>query len=80
MLDLFNETHNTHHPIAMSETYDEQKKEAKRNATQFRSERLPKFLNYFEAVLKKAGGEHLVGEHSYVDLSMFIVSLKLVCI
>ncbi|MGH7767011.1 MAG: glutathione S-transferase C-terminal domain-containing protein, partial [Candidatus Binatia bacterium] len=60
------------HPIAGSLYYEDQKREAKRRAENFRTERLPKFLNYFERVLKRNGGKYFVGRTvSYVDLSMF---------
>ena len=45
------EVHDTHHPVAGSLYYEEQKREAKRRAENFRAERLPKFLSYFEQVL-----------------------------
>ena len=47
-----------------------------RRSENFRALRLPKFLGYFERLLKDnpAGGEWLVGNAvSYVDLSMFQV-------
>jgi glutathione S-transferase len=74
--DLVSEAHETHHPIAGSLYYEEQKPEAKRRAGHFRAERLPKFLGYFENVLagNPGGDRHLVGRSlSYVDLSMFQV-------
>jgi glutathione S-transferase len=72
--DFVTEIHDTHHPIAGSLYYHEQKREAKRRAEDFRTERLPKFLDYFEDVLARnpVGDRHLVGKSlSYVDLSMF---------
>ena len=45
--------------------------EAKARAASLRSERLPKFLGYFEQVLAANGGRHALREHSYVDLSLF---------
>ena len=74
--DLVGEAHDTHHPIAGSLYYDEQKQEAKRRAEHFRTARLPKLLGYFENVLAEnpGGDRHLVGRSlSYVDLSMFQV-------
>jgi len=74
--DLVAEVHDTHHPIAGSLYYEEQKREAKRRAADFRAERLPKFLAYFENVLaaNPRGGRYLLGASlSYVDLSMFQV-------
>lgn len=72
--DLVGEAHDTHHPIAGSLYYDEQKPEAKRRAENFRAERLPKLLGYFENVLTQnpSGDRVMVGKSlSYVDLSMF---------
>lgn len=69
--DLVAEVHDTHHPIAASKYYEEQKAEARARAASLRGERLPKFLGYFERVLKANGGRHPLREHSYVDLSLF---------
>lgn len=70
--DLVAEIHDSHHPIAGGLYYHEQKPEAKRRAGNFRAERLPKFLGYFEDVLGRNGGQHMVGKTlSYVDLSVF---------
>jgi glutathione S-transferase len=66
------EVHDTHHPIASSLYYEDQKREAKRRAKNFRAERLPKFMNYFEQALKRSGGKYFMDRTvSYVDLSMF---------
>jgi glutathione S-transferase len=74
MSDLLVEAHDTHHPISGNLYYEEQKKEAKRRAEDFRATRLPKFLGYFERVLaRNSGGDrHLVGARlTYADLSLF---------
>jgi glutathione S-transferase len=72
IVDWIAEVHDTHHPIASSLYYEEQKREAKRRAEVFRVERQRKFLNYFEQVLERNGGRVLVGHAvSYVDLSLF---------
>lgn len=76
LADMVVEAHDTHHPIAKSLYYEEQKPESLRRAENFRKLRLPKFLGYFERLLKDnpGGGRHLVGKSlSYVDLSMFQV-------
>lgn len=74
LADLVAEAHDTHHPIASSLYYEDQRPEAARRAAAFLEERIPKFLGYFERVLAAAGGEHFVGgAPSYVDLSMFQV-------
>jgi glutathione S-transferase len=72
--DLVVEAHDTHHPVAKSLYYEEQKPEALRRAESFKTLRLPKFLGYFEHVLREnPGGDRcLVGKSlSYADLSMF---------
>jgi glutathione S-transferase len=72
--DLVAEVHDTHHPIAGGLYYADQKREAKKRSVEFVRERLPKFLGYFERVLKENGGEYMVGDSlSYVDLSTFQV-------
>ena len=72
--DLVAEVHDTHHPIAGSLYYEDQKREAKRRAGLFVKERAPKYLDYFERVLElnPAGDKHLIGARlTYPDLSLF---------
>ena len=70
--DFAKEIHDTHHPLGAALYYEEQKPEAKRYTENFLKLRLPKFLNYFETVLNRNNGRHLVGSSlSYVDLSLF---------
>ena len=72
--DAVTEAHDTHHPIAMGLYYEQQMHEAAKRALEFRRERIPKFLNWFETVLHRnpAGSNYLVGGRlSYVDLSLF---------
>src|SRR5437016_7018968 len=74
--DLVDEVHDTHHPIASSLYYEDQRPEAKRRTADFLKSRVPKYLGYFEKVLahNKAGGGHLVGANlTYPDLSLFQV-------
>jgi glutathione S-transferase len=72
LADFIVEIHDTHHPIGAGLYYEEQKPEAKRRAQDFRSERLPKFLGYFERVLRGSGGPYLTGRRcTYADLSLF---------
>lgn len=75
LADLVAEAHDTHHPISGGLYYEEQKREAKRRAEDFRTERLPKFLGYFESVLERnSSGAFMIGRSvTYVDLSMFQV-------
>ena len=61
--DWLAEVHDTHHPIASSLYYEDQKREAKRRSALFLSERLPKFMGYFERVVDE--------RFSYVHLSLF---------
>ena len=66
------EIHDTHHPVGAAFYFEEQKVEAKRYTENFLKLRAPKFLTYFEAVLTRNDGRHMVGTAlSYVDLSMF---------
>lgn len=72
--DAVFEAHETHHPIGMSLYYEDQKPEAKRRAQEFRKDRIPKFLNWFETILTRnpAGPRNLVGRRlTYADLSLF---------
>jgi glutathione S-transferase len=62
--DWLVEVHDTHHPIGSGLYYEDQKREALRRAEDFRRNRLPKFLRYFEA-LERPGGA------TYLDLSLF---------
>lgn len=75
--DLVAEVHDTHHPIAGSLYYEDQKPEARRRAKHFVLERLPRYLRWLEDVLARnsaSGGRWLVGRgRTYVDLSAFQV-------
>lgn len=73
LADLLVEAHDTHHPIAKSLYYEEQKAEAMRRAVNFLELRLPKYLRYFETVLEANGDDAgLVGAKlAYPDLSLF---------
>lgn len=74
LADLVAEAHDTHHPVAVSAYYDEQKPEALRRAQEFRDRRIPKFLGWLETILARnpAGPEYLVGDRlTYADLSAF---------
>jgi len=70
--DLVAEAHDVHHPIGSGLYYEDQKREAKRAAESFIAERIPKYLGYFETVLKRGRGSYLSGARlSYADLSLF---------
>lgn len=52
-LDGFcDEAHDTHHPCATGAYYEDQREEAVRRAKDYREARLPKFLGYFERVMR----------------------------
>jgi glutathione S-transferase len=70
--DLVVEIHDTHHPVSGWLYFEEQRPAARRRTADFWRYRVPKYLGYFERVLKKNGGTHTVGRRlSYVDLSLF---------
>jgi len=70
--DLVAEVHDTHHPIATGLYYEDQKPEAKARSADFRQNRMPKFLGYFERVLARSKGTYVFGgEATYVDFSLF---------
>ena len=63
-----------HHPIANALFYEEQKEESKKRASYFTSQRIPKFLAYYEAILNlnAKSSSFLFGKGAcYVDLSLF---------
>ena len=72
--DAVTEAHDTHHPVDTGLFYEDQKPEALRRARAFCMHRMPKYLGWFETVLRRnpAGQRHLVGgKLSYADLSPF---------
>ncbi len=70
--DLVVEIHDSHHPITSWLYFEEQRAAARRRTKDFWRYRVPKFLGYFERILKKNGGRFLVGRRlTYVDLSIF---------
>jgi glutathione S-transferase len=75
--DLVAEAHDTHHPVAGSLYYRDQKREAKRRAQDFVKERIPRYLGWLEQILERneaSAGRWLVGrDRTYVDLSAFQV-------
>jgi glutathione S-transferase len=74
IVDFLVEIHDSHHPVAGSLYYEEQRREARRRAADFVINRLPKFLGYFEKVLAQnaSGKRYALGAHlTYVDLSLF---------
>jgi len=74
--DLVVEAHDTHHPVAKSLYYEDQKPESLRRAENFRTLRLPKYLGYFERLLAagRPPDRYLVHDSiTYADLSLFQV-------
>lgn len=78
LMDAVNEAHNTHHPLGVGLYYEDQKPAASVAAQAFRTQRIPKYLNWLETVLArnpkadKQGNKYLVGARlSYADLSLF---------
>jgi glutathione S-transferase len=76
--DFVSEIHDTHHPIGAGLYYEDQRPAAKRRTADFLKSRAPKFLHYFEQVLERGGGHHLLGRAlTYADLSLFQVAAGL---
>lgn len=74
--DFVTEAHDSHHPIGGNFYYKDQKPEALRRAKDFKSERMPKFFDYFESIIKRNPHSKtwLAGNDlTYVDLSLFQV-------
>jgi len=70
--DLVLEIHDTHHPLGPSLYYEDQRGPAKRRTEEFWKERVPKYLGYFELLVKNNGGSYLTGRRvTYADLSLF---------
>lgn len=80
-LDLNNEAHDVHHPIASRLYYEDQQTESVRRGHELRNFRLPKFLTYFSLVLRanddcdgSQGWKHLIGNKlTTADLVLFHV-------
>jgi glutathione S-transferase len=70
--DFVLEIHDTHHPLGSSLYYEDQKPAAKKRTAEFWSERVPKYLGYFDGLLTGNGGAYVTGRRlTYVDLSLF---------
>jgi glutathione S-transferase len=71
--DLAEEVHDVHHPVDAGGYYEDQKAEALRAARTLREFRLPKYVGYFDTLLRQSGGGGwLTGKRwSYADLSLF---------
>lgn len=80
---LSNEVHDCHHPVATGLYYEDQKEESLRKSKDYVKNRLPKFLGYFERVIKgEASGEGpwlYGGQLTYADLVLYQVQIQLLC-
>ncbi len=73
--DFVGEIHDTHHPIASGQYYEQQREAALQRAADFRDRRAGQFLGYFDAQLQANGSDWLVGDRlTYVDLSLFQIA------
>ena len=72
LADFVLEVHDTHHPLGPSLYYEDQRQPAKKRTEEFWKARVPKYLGYFETLLKGSGGAYLTGRRvTYADLSLF---------
>lgn len=78
VLDIVDEAHNTHHPVAKSGFYEDQKTEAVRYAKEFITQRWPKSVSYFANTIGKLHGTiaetgpFIFGSKlTYVDLALW---------
>jgi glutathione S-transferase len=74
--DLVVEAHDTHHPLGAELYYEDQKPESLRRAQSFRRNRIPRYLEWLESILKRnpKGDAYLIGARlTYADLSLFQV-------
>ena len=70
--DFVAEAHDTHHPLGPTLYYEDQRAAAKRRTDEFWKLRVPKYLGYFERIVKRSGGPFIAGRKlTYVDLSLF---------
>ena len=70
--DIVAEVHNVHHPVAAALYYQDQMDAAYEAARHFRDQRLPKYLDHFEAALEENGGPCVLGDRwTHVDTSLF---------
>jgi glutathione S-transferase len=71
--DMVAEVHDSHHPVASSLYFEDQRPEARRRAADFIDTRIPKFFDWFEGILgRPAPKDYLLGaQFSYADLWLF---------
>ena len=72
--DMVAEVHNVHHPVGGCAYYEDQKEEAIRAASQFREQRIPKFLSHFERAAAFGDGPFVLGgKWTHVDSSLALL-------
>lgn len=70
--DLVVEIHDTHHPLGPTLYYEDQRTPARKRTAEFWAERVPKYLGYFERLLRQRKQAYINGRKvTYVDLSLF---------
>lgn len=72
--DAVAESHDVHHPVGVGLYYEDQKAEALRRAKEFRAERIPKFLQWYQVLIEANpdGSGFLIGDRmTYCDLGLF---------
>ena len=70
--DFVLEVHDTHHPLGPSLYYEDQRQPAKKRTEEFWKDRVPKYLGYFEQLVKANGDAYVTSRRvTYVDLSLF---------
>ena len=72
VLDVVNEAHDTHHPLGVALTYEEQREAAAATARTFAGQRIGTRLRHFEAVLAASPGDSLLpSSFCYADTALF---------
>jgi len=70
--DLVLEIHDTHHPLGPTLYYEDQRTPARKRTAEFWAQRVPKYLGYFEGILRQRKQPYITGRKvTYVDLSLF---------
>jgi glutathione S-transferase len=69
--DFVAEVHDTHHPLGPTLYYEQQRAAARRRTDEFWKLRVPKYLGYYERILKRNGPFITGRKPTYVDLSLF---------
>ncbi|MBO32048.1 MAG: glutathione S-transferase [Rhodospirillaceae bacterium] len=72
--DFLMEVHDTHHPIASTLYYEDQKEAAVKRSANFIEYRMPKHMAYYERIItnNQTGSGWLIGDTlTYPDLSMY---------